>query len=191
MSARRTRLFRRLLIAAMVLICLAVAGVYIGYRHFRRQAPVVTRTVDQQALMSMDRVHHTAIRDGRTEWILDAGRARADEDGAVVHLTDLTVRFFTAEGGQIDLSAQQGRMHVASSDIEVQDRVVVENDIYRMETGELFYDHERRQIRIPTPVTIHSGDERLSAATMTIFIDDHRAEMEGAVEGVFSGSMLP
>ena len=191
MSVRRTRLLRRLLIAATILICLAVAAVYIGYRHIRRQAPVVTRTVGQQALMSMDRVHHTATRDGRTEWILDARQARTDEDGAVVHLTDLTVRFFTADGGRIDLRAQHGRLHVVSSDIEVRDRVVVENDSYRLETQELFYDHGRRQIRIPTAVVIRSRGDRLSAATMTVFIDNHRAELDGAVEGMFSGSMLP
>jgi LPS export ABC transporter protein LptC len=191
MSVRRTRLLRRLLVVAMVSICLAVAAVYIGYRHFRRQAPLWTRGVGQQALMSMDQVHHTATRDGRTEWVLDARQARTDKDGAVVHLTDLTVRFFTAEGGRIVLRAQHGRLHVISSNIEVQDRVVVENDIYRMETQTLSYDHGLRQIRIPTTVNIHSRGDRLSAAAMTIFIDDHRAELDGAVEGVFSGSMLP
>ncbi|MEE4607679.1 MAG: LPS export ABC transporter periplasmic protein LptC [Desulfobacteraceae bacterium] len=191
MSTRRIRLLRRLLIAATVLICLAVAAVYIGYRHFRRQAPVWTRTVGQQALMSMDQIHHTATRDGRTEWVLDARQARTDEDGAVVHLTDLTVRFFPVEGGQVELSAQNGRLHVVSSDVEVQDRVVVENEAYRLETERLTYDHGRRQIRIPTAVVIRSQGDRLSAAAMTIFIDDHRAELDGAVEGVFSGSILP
>ncbi|MBW2355852.1 MAG: LPS export ABC transporter periplasmic protein LptC, partial [Deltaproteobacteria bacterium] len=134
MSVRRIRLLRRLLIAAMVMICLAVAAVYIGYRHLRRQAPVWTSTVDRQALMSMERVHHTATRDGRTEWVLDARQARTDPEGAVVHLADLTVRFFPVEGGQITLSARNGRLHVVSSDIEVQDRVVVQNEAYRLET---------------------------------------------------------
>jgi LPS export ABC transporter protein LptC len=191
MSARRTRLFRRLLIAAMILICLGVVAVYIGYRHFRRQTPVWTRSVPEQALMTMDRVHHTATRGGRTEWVLDARQARTDEKGDVVHLTDLTVRFFPDEGAPVNLSARNGRLHVATSDIEVQEEVVVENDAYRLETEQLHYDHGRRQIRISAPVTIRSREDTLSAAGMTIFIDDHRAELTGDVKGMFSEAILP
>jgi LPS export ABC transporter protein LptC len=186
----RIRLIRRLLVAVMALACLAVAAVYVGYRHFRHDPRVWVQAVPRQALMSMDRVHHTATRDGRTEWVLDARSAQAQESGAVVDLTELTVRFFPRQGAPVDLSARKGRLHTASSDIEVQDQVVLQNDAYRIETQQLRYDHAQRRILIPAAVRIHSRDNLISASGMTVFIDQRRAEMSGEVKGVFRGPML-
>jgi LPS export ABC transporter protein LptC len=187
----RNRMLRRLLMAVMAMICLSVAAVYVGYRHFRRDPRVWVQAVPRQALMSMDRVHHTATRDGRTEWVLDAQQAKLDDgQKAVLSLTKPTVRFYPRQGGTVDLSAEKGRLYTASSDIEVQDRVVLHNDKYRLETERLRYDHARRRLLAPTPVRISSRENTISAAAMTVFIDQRRAELTGNVKGVFSGPML-
>jgi LPS export ABC transporter protein LptC len=190
MTVGRMRLLKRLLMVVMVGICLIVVTIYIGYRHFRRDARVWVQAVPRQAFMSMDQVHHTATRDGRTEWILDAQRAQAENGGDLLSLTGLAVRFFPPEGGPVNLMARKGRLQTRLSDIEVQDHVVVENETYRLETEQLRYDHAGRQVRIPGAVRIVSGDNVISASAMTVFIDESRAELSGEVKGVFSGTML-
>jgi LPS export ABC transporter protein LptC len=189
--AGRIRLLRRLLVAVMVAICLAVVAIYVGYRHFRRDPRVWVQAVAPQSLMNMDRVHHTATRDGRTEWVLDAQSAQLDSgDDPVLHLTEPAVRFFLRDGAAVDLSARKGRLHTASSDIEVLDGVVVKNEAYRLETERMHYDHARRRLQANAPVRIQSGDNTIRANTMTVFIDQGRAKLSGNVKGVFHGSML-
>jgi len=189
-TVRRIGLLRRMLVAVMAVICLSVVAVYLGYRHFRYHPRVWVQEVPRKSLMSMDQVHHTATRDGRTEWVLDARGARLEDGGAVVQLTQVAVRFFPREGGTVDLSAAEGRLHTAANDIELQGLVVVETDAYRLETDRLRYDHAASRLLMEAPVSIRSRDSTLEAASMTFFLDQRRAEFTGAVKGVFGGPML-
>lgn len=187
----RIRLLRRLLVAVMAMICLAVVAIYVGYRHARRNPGVWVQTIARQSQMQMDRVHHTATRDGRTEWVLDAQSAHLDNvDGPVLHLTEPVVRFFTSDSGEVDLSARKGRLHTESNDIEALEGVVIKNDSYRLETERIRYDHHRRRLEADTPVRIENGDNTISADTMTVFLDRRQAELSGDVRGGFHGSML-
>ena len=189
-TARRIRLLRRLLVAVMVVICLGIGVIYLGYRHWRRAPTALVHAVAGQTDLSMDRVQHTATRDGRTEWVLDARQASVEGETRILRLEQLTLVFYPREGGAVQVNADRGRLDLNSNDIEVQDHVVVKNEHYRLDTQRLRYDHANGRIAIPTAVEIHSAGNRVSAATMTVQLDQRRAELVGEVKGTLSGPTL-
>ena len=189
-TARRIRLLRRLLVAVMVVICLGIGAIYLGYRHWRRAPTALVHAVAGRTDLSMDRVRHTATRDGRTEWVLDARQASVEGETRILRLEHLTLVFYPREGGAVQVNADRGRLDLNSNDIEVQDHVVVKNEHYRLDTQRLRYDHANGRIAIPTAVEIHSAGNRVKAAAMTVQLDQHRAELVGDVKGTLSGPTL-
>ena len=185
-TARRTRLLRRLLVALIALACLGITGAYLGYRHWRAK-PAALISAAGQAALSMQHVRHTATRDGRTEWVLEARQASLDSQSQILRLEAPRLEFFPRQGKPIHLEAEHGQLFTASNDIEVQDRVVLKNVHYRLDTQAMHYHHDRGQITIATPVEIRRGEDHIRADTMTVDLRERKAEMAGAVKGIFSG----
>ena len=186
----RLRLVRRLLVLAAGLGVVLVVAVYIGYRHWRADPLDSHPMVPGPAGVVMDRVHHTATRDGRTEWTLDARRARLEDGGQVLRLEDLKVVFYPREGGEVHLHADRGRLHTGTNHIAVQDGVVVKNQHYRLDTERLEYDHQDRRLTATRPVRLASAGDVITAAGMTVALDRRRAVLSGNVKGVFRGRMV-
>jgi LPS export ABC transporter protein LptC len=189
-ASRRTRLLRRILVALIVVVCAAIGTAYLGYRHFRARPAALVAAVGERADLSMDQVRHTATRDGRTEWVLEARRASLDSDSRILRLEGPRLRFFPRQGGPIDLEAERGRLHTASNDIEVEERVVVKNVHYRLDTQSLNYDHARARVTAPGAVEIRRDADLLRADSLTVHLQQGTAELAGAVKGIFRGTTL-
>jgi lipopolysaccharide export system protein LptC len=181
-ALRRSILIRRLLLGASLTVLAAVMAIFFGYRHFTKSPETVLEALPEKTSIAMGRVEHTATRDGRTEWRLEAASASLLEGKKWLTLSDLAVVFFRETGGEIQLKADRGRLDTATKDMQTLGRVVVSDETYRLETEALDYKHRPRRISCTAPVEIVSDQGTVTADAMVYDINTRRAELWGKVD---------
>lgn len=171
-------------------LCVAVgiaAAAYFGYRRLSPlpELAVSSKTGPQEAMV-VERVHQSAVREGRTEWSLDAATAQYRLNEKKVLLTDMAVTFFTRDDQKVYLTARHGTLMTDSHDMEAHEEVVVFNDAYRLETERMFYAHASRMITSDAPVKINGQAGELSGDAMAVDLKANRLVLKGHVHGTLA-----
>lgn len=174
-----------ILMAFILLGVGALTTVFLGYRRISSPYDLSLSTSGDQSNISISRVHHTATREGVNEWVLEAQSAQFQYEKNRAALDDITVTFFLKDDSRVYLTAEKGVLDYRSNDIEVSGNVVIKNDIYRLQTQQLTYRHQKRIIISRLPVTIAGGGSRLAADAMTFDLNTRRALLKGNVRGEF------
>jgi LPS export ABC transporter protein LptC len=174
---------------AVVIIAAATAGVVYFVRQ-RLIAVVEPGPAPKTAAETMvaERIHQSATRDGRTEWILDAASGQYLLTEKKVLLKDLAVTFFTQDGRKVYLTARNGAVKTDSHDMEAQDDVVVYNDLYRLETAQMNYAQASRRITSDTPTKITGQAGEILADALAIDLNTNRMVMNGNVRGALTAN---
>lgn len=185
---RRKTLVNTLLVGAVVLL-LALAFFFSIRYQVNKTAPASPDSPEQTtADLSISQFHHTAKKEGRTEWILDAETAQYFKNNSQVRLKKLNLKYFPqSEQPETHLTADKGRLHLDSNDMDISGHVVVENRKWRMETETLHYTHESNIISTDVPVQINGESLRLRADAMTLNIQTGKLVCRGNVEGTLIG----
>lgn len=175
--------------SALILVIVATIGLlislFIGYRLLRSDPQKLISSIQQQASMSIGKVHQVSTRDGIKEWVLDAESAQVVDEARKLMLEGVSVVYFLSNGDQVTLKGKNGFLKTDSSDIEVFGDVVVTYQTYRLETARLLYDHGQRQITCPTQVVLTSETSVLTADSMSFDLNQNRSSFEGNVEVIF------
>jgi LPS export ABC transporter protein LptC len=179
---------RRRLHPAMTVFALlaaaTAAAVYAGYRWLSAPPPPATAPPPPaEAGMSLDRIHQTATREGRTEWSLDAATARYLPAEKKVILEELSVVYFLKDGRKVYMTAARGEVYTETNDMEAAGRVVVFNDLYRLETEKIDYRHGPRLIASRTPVRITGRSGEMTADALVFDLNHNRLTLKGHVQG--------
>lgn len=185
-AARRWR--RRALIAAFT--ALLTAGiVYLGQRQLRPPAPPAagSPSAEAESGMRLERIHQTATREGRTEWELDAEQARYMPTEKKIRLSVVKVLYYLKDGRTVNLTADEGWVYSDTNNLEASGNVVVQNDLYRLETQAIDYDHAARRITSRTPVVIRSRSAEITADTLLFELRENRLTLDGRVRLTASG----
>ncbi len=185
-NPRKLKLF---LISIIIILLGIIIAVFLAYRSILDEAAGLKSSIQSAAKMSLGKIHHTATRDGVTEWSLDASSARLLDEKKQLILDDLSVVFYMKDGGKAYLTAAKGFLNTDSNNIEVAGNVVVKNNDYVLKTEKLNYDHTRRILFSTIPVEISSDSERLTADSISFDLNTKKAILEGNVNGVFSESI--
>jgi len=185
---QRKTLINTLLIGALGLL-LALALFFSIRQQMSKTAPASPDSPEQTtADLSISQFHHTAKKEGRTEWILDAETAQYFKNNSQVRLKKLNLKYFPqSEQPETHLTADKGRLHLDSNDMDISGHVVVENRNWRMETETLHYTHESNIISTDVPVQINGESLRLRADAMTLNIQTGKLVCRGNVEGTLIG----
>ena len=136
--------------------------------------------------LNIGRISHTATRNGKTEWQLEADSATYLMDGNQAVLTDLSVTFFLENDGKAFLKARKGILNTSTFDIDVSGNVEMENDGYRLETEQLRYCHDQRVVSSTTPVKLTGNGFDVLSDTLEIDLNTNRTLLNGHVKGTFN-----
>ncbi|MFO7837954.1 MAG: LPS export ABC transporter periplasmic protein LptC [Desulfosalsimonadaceae bacterium] len=142
-----------------------------------------------KAELSINNFRHTATRDGKTEWELQAGSAGFFSNRNQVRLKDVSLTFAPRQGRpETHLTAEKGRLNLQSNNMTASGRVVVENPDYRLETETLHYASEQNIIFTKMPVNIVGASIQLRADWMKLHLKNGKLQCRGNVEGTLIGA---
>lgn len=177
---------RRLLVTVAVIGLGIAAAVYFNYRRVDPLSERVKTPAVSGEGMIIAGIHQSATRDGRTEWSLDAATGQYLLAENKILLRDLTVTFFTKTGRKVFITAKRGTVMTDTHDMEAEEDVVARNDLYRLETEKMRYQHESRLIEMNTPVTISGQSGEISGDSLAIDLNSNRMVMKGHVQGILA-----
>lgn len=163
-----------------------IVTVFVSYRHILDKPGIPVTSFNNDAQMSIDRVHQTATKNGKKEWNLDARSAQFNHEKKQALLKDLSVIFFLENGKQVRVTADQGILKTDTNDIEASGNVVVNYEEYRLNSERVRYQHQKGIISTLTPVQISGNAFQLMADTMLFDMNTNRALLKGNVKGTFS-----
>lgn len=184
-ARRRSRVLRRATGWGMFLALAGLLAAFAGLRFWEDAADDLGPSIQSEVGMAASRVKQTAIRDGITDWRLDAAGAKLTENGEVAVVDRPEVIFFMGNGENITLTANEGRLGTGSHDLRVSGDVVVRDQAYQLETEELQYQHEARRLISETPVTLSGEAMTLEADRAELDMEAGRATFQGNVKGTF------
>ena len=174
----------KLFLSVVIIGCLAIiVAVFMGYRRILDKQEDLTAVFQNDVNVSVDKIHHVATKDGKTEWSLDARTARVKNDKNEVILEDISAVFFREDGTKVYLTGDEGLLKTDSKDIEVKGNILVKNKDYRLKTEKLHYNHKKRVIICEVPVKLSGSSFQLTAETMSIDLNTQKAVLEGRVKG--------
>jgi lipopolysaccharide export system protein LptC len=182
MHAQKKILLTGLVIGSALLTGLVVHG-YFKYREIKKNPAKLIEAIPQGTNIVLGEVRHTAVRDGKKEWILEASSAHYSENTREAVFTDVRVTFFIENGEAVNLEGEKGTIDTASNDMQVTGHVRVAKGDYTLLTENIEYDHTTRHITSLSPVRILSRSLELRADSMQVDLAQETAVFTGAVEG--------
>ena len=171
-----------LLLGILVLSGFLVRG-YIAYREIRENPAKLIEAIPEGANIVLGEVRHTAVREGKKEWVLEAASANYSESASEAVFTDVRVTFFMDNGDVVNLKGQKGTINTTSNDMQVSGKVRVVMNEYALETEIIEYTHKTRHIASQSPVHILGREFELRADAMEVDLASETALFIGAVEG--------
>ena len=184
-----TKQIKRILFAVMLLTTAGILIVFAAYRYLRGPADNLHADLQNQSTMALDKIEHTATKNGVSQWRLSADSARLVDSANETVFEKLAVVFFMPDGSELHLKANHGLLKIDSNDMEVAGNVVVQNGPYRLETDRLNYNHNQRMILTRVPVKITGGAFNLTAASMSLDITTQQTSLMGNVKGSFNENL--
>jgi len=180
----RKRNIRVLLLITMFLVFGLVLAVFIGYRTISiPQEVLLSSVIQDDATISIGKVHQTSTRDGIKEWRLDATSAHFIDEEKLAVFDDLSVTFFLKNGDTVAMSAQEGYLKTDTQDIRIQGNVVVDDGAIKILTDTLNYDHHQRVLVAKKPVEILGSTFHLMADSASYDLASQQTIFDGHVEG--------
>lgn len=183
MNRRKLSIFLSIIIFVVVGTILVV---FVGYRKAAIRGEAQLTELSEHVSISIGSVHHTATRDGVTEWQIDAKTADFIPEKQEVHFKDLNATFFVENDRKVFLSAEKGILKKNTNDMEVTGNVLVTDNIFQLKTDSLFYEHENRIMIAKNRVEVISESWDLEADSMKLDLNTRKTKFEGKVKGIFS-----
>jgi LPS export ABC transporter protein LptC len=175
-----------ILAVVILLVVSAISAVFINYRKMMTRAEVQLANLSEDVSISIGTVHHTATRDGITEWQIDAKSAEYIPGKQEVLFKDVNAVFFVENNRKVTLIADQGILKKDTNDIEVTGNVLVIDDMFQLKTSRLVYDHQSRVMTTSARVEVKSDSWDLEADSMRLDLNTRKTRFEGKVIGIFS-----
>lgn len=145
---------------------------------------------DQEATLSIAGVSMVTTRDGKTAWNLSAKTGNYLDQHKKAVFGAISAVFFTSEGRQVFLSADEGTYNSASNDLEVSGHVVIKNDQYQMETALLMYDHSHQLFSSEASVSVKSDSAGITADSMAYDLRTEKITLNGNVSGTIIDNIV-
>jgi len=182
---KKSKKLKIFLLSIVAIALCSIIAVFIGYRRILNITNNPILSIQNQASLSINRIHQTATRNGIIEWSLDASSAQYINSEKQAILKDLSATFFLKDKSELYLTANHGILKIDSNDIETSGNVVVINGNYRLQTENLYYEHQNRKIISKVPVQLTGNSFHFLADSMSFDLKTKQTLLKGRVEGVF------
>jgi lipopolysaccharide export system protein LptC len=186
------RFQKKIVLLALIAVVAVLAGLlvrgYLKYREFRENPAKIIEAIPEGTNIVLGEVRHTAVREGRKEWVLEAASAQYSESTKEAVFDEVKVTFFLDNGEQIHLQGQKGTINTASNDMQVAGNVRIEKDDRVFLTEKIDYNHTNRYLTSPSEVRITGPRFDLRADTMRVDLAAETAFFKGAVEGTIDAA---
>ena len=189
LPAKRTLI--GILVVGIVLMIGLLVVVFIKYREYTENPAKIVEAIPEGTDIAIGEIRHTAVKDGRKEWSLEAASANYRDSAKEALFNDVKVVFFLENDREVMVQGQQGHLQTDTNDIEISGDVTVEDAAYKLAAQKIIYHHDGRNIAIPVPVTITGQSFELRADRMTVDLSSETALLTGRVNGVFRGNDSP
>ena len=181
------RILITILVIGIVLMFGLLVTVFLKYRGFAENPASLVEIIPDGADISIGEIQHTAVKDGRKEWSLEAASAKYSDSAKEALFEDVQVSFFLENDREVVVKGRQGRLDTETNNIDISGDVIVKDAAYQLAAETIYYDHVHRKINIPVPVKITGQTFELGASEMTVDLGSETALLKGAVKGTFSG----
>jgi len=175
----------------LAIIFVALGAVIITFSVYRQKPdknelpePVTQKDAD----VSLGKIHHTATKDGKPQWRLDADSAAYDNKKQSAKLKNIKLTFFVENRNPIYLTADKGGLNTRTNNIEVSGNVLSTHDDYQLKTEKLEYNHKKEILFTNVPVDISGEGHQIIANTMHFDLNSNKAQFEGNVKGIFNAN---
>lgn len=173
-------------------MAITLAGLVAAFVLYRRSAGTGADLIENMAAapgLTIENLRHTAAAEGRTEWTLEAARAKMTADGKSAALEQVLVVFHLKDGDRVRLTADEGLLDIPSNDLELRGNVVVVQGVYRLATKRMQYHHRQRVLTAGTPVSVAGVNVSLTAKTASFDMESRVLRFEGNVNGTIAQSL--
>ena len=185
----KTSSLQRILWTIIAIVLCGLVGIFIGYRRLLEDRDVFIEGVKDAAVISVQKILQTATRDGAKEWDLEAAAGRYLAGTNQAELEHLQVTFYLENGSTVSLTADTGILQTDTKDMRVEGNVVVVSGTYRLTTQSLHYNFKERLLHTQDAVVITGENAELSAETLKVELDHHRAHFAGNVKSSLLSSI--
>jgi LPS export ABC transporter protein LptC len=173
-------------IGLMILLVLGgLTVLFVDYRRGFEDTADLIRAIPEGADLSLNDIHQTATRDGKTQWRLDATAAHYLDAEKQVILKNPSMIFFTDDQQAIRLTADAGILMTETKDVIVNGNIELMHEKSRLVTDTLEYRSAEQMLFAKKPVTIFGDAYQLKAQSMVLDLTRNRAVLQGNVEGSF------
>ena len=180
-----SRNIKKMLLVLMAIGLGATIWSFIDYRN-RSEHKKMTGDLLPKANIRVDKIRHSATKDGKTEWSLEAESAEYTNENQKAVLKDLIITFFMEDHSTVRLSAEEGILTTNDNNIQIRGNVILKNQDYRLKTSALNYNHEKRIIFSDATVEIDGETFNLSADKLTFNLNTNQTTLTGNVKGSFN-----
>ncbi len=118
---------------------------------------------------------------GAHPWELQAATAMVSDSLDRVVLKGPRVIYQGGAGGKIFLTAKSGRLDRKTRNVSAQGDVTIEYDDFLFSTGEIDYSHEKLLAETSAPVSLESGDLRLTGKGLKVSVEREEVVIEDDV----------
>lgn len=115
---------------------------------------------------------------GAHPWELKAATAMVSESLDRVVLKGPKVVYQGGAGGKIFLTAKSGHLDKKTHNVSAQGDVTIEYDDFLFSTGEIDYSHEKHLAETSSPVSLESGDLRLTGKGLKVSVEREEVVIE-------------
>ncbi len=162
-------------------------AVFIRYRLASNTTEKPVPPEDTNANVVINRFHHTATRDGRTEWTLDAKSAKLYSGANKAVLSDISLIFYLKDKSELKVSATTGQINLKTLNMTLHGHIIAHYPGYTLQTENLHYSHESNIIYTDSPVAITGHSMTFTADTARFDIKTGEVILKGDVKGNIRG----
>jgi LPS export ABC transporter protein LptC len=186
MKNRARNRIKLILLGCILVILAGMVVVFQEYRRTMDEAGSLVSAIQDGAGMAISSVRQTAVRNGETQWSLEAASAEYLNDEGRAVFTQPSVTFFMTDRGEVVMTAASGTVQTDTNDIMVSGDVVVKDQTYVLRTQTLEYDNAGHRMFTDDPVAISGAGFDLEADSASLDMKSRQAVLRGNVRGTLS-----
>lgn len=180
----------RILLAGFILLLATLLTVLVVGNIRQESTEALLDIIRPDADLAMQKINYTETQDGRRKWSVQADSATHDFKANIAIIKNIRMIIYDLQGGDIVISAQNGRFDMTERTVSLQGNVILENvngqSIY---TDELKFDNDRNILSSEKAVRIVSEDINLSGVGMRYDLERKSLKLLASVEASFRGAL--
>jgi LPS export ABC transporter protein LptC len=186
-SSKKIKYVFFIVIAA--LICVIIAA-FARNRNLLKHIEAPLPPQKNNATLSIQNFRHTATQDGQRKWSIEASSANLYAKDDIAKLSDISATFFLNKDKTIQLTADNGVLHVDTNNLSISGHIVIKFSDYVLTTEHLNYVHKSHIINSATPVEITGNTMMLKANALSYDLDTDIIKCSGGVTGAFKQTKM-